>query len=88
MSTNLLLIVATVLLTASFLPLLVKIIKNKNSQGVSPVMMLMGSTQSLLFIIYDIYFERYIMVFPFLTIGLLFFISFIVIKRYAKQGEQ
>ncbi|STX50994.1 Uncharacterised protein [Legionella busanensis] len=87
MSTNLLLIIATILLILSFLPLLIKIIKNKNSQGVSPVMMLMGSTQSLLFIIYDIYFERYIMVFPFSAIGLLFFISFIVIRRYAKQGK-
>lgn len=88
MGINILLIIATILLTVSFLPLLVKIIKNKNSQGVSPVMMLMGSIQSLLFIIHDVYFERYIMIVPFLVIGLLFFVSFVVTKRYAKQGKR
>ncbi|WP_420844599.1 PQ-loop domain-containing transporter [Legionella cardiaca] len=72
MIANLMLLIATILLMVSFIPFIRKILRNKNSKGVSLTMMILGILQSLSFILHDIYFERYMMIIPFAVITIFF----------------
>ncbi|KKL66986.1 hypothetical protein LCGC14_2139480, partial [marine sediment metagenome] len=52
-------ILSSFILVFSFLPLLSKIRKNRSVSGLSLLMMTFGLAQSLYFITYNIYFERF-----------------------------
>ncbi|MBB1504824.1 PQ-loop repeat-containing protein [Pseudoalteromonas sp. SG41-1] len=58
-------ILSSFILVFSFLPLLNKIRKNRSVSGLSLLMMAFGVAQSVYFITYNLYFERFYMVLPF-----------------------
>lgn len=64
-------LISSFILAFSFWPLLNKIRKNRSVSGVSLVMMSFGVAQSTYFIAYNLYFERFYMVLPFVVTGML-----------------
>ncbi|MGB0948070.1 MAG: SemiSWEET family transporter, partial [Pseudoalteromonas marina] len=80
-------ILSSFILLFSFLPLLNKIRKNRSVSGLSLLMMTFGVAQSLYFITYNIYFERYFIALPFFVTGVLSGLILYFFARYnaAKQ---
>lgn len=80
-------ILSSFILLFSFLPLLNKIRKNRSVSGLSLLMMTFGVAQSLYFITYNIYFERYFIALPFFVTGVLSGLILYFFSRYnaAKQ---
>jgi uncharacterized protein with PQ loop repeat len=70
------------ILVFSFLPLLNKIRKNRSVSGVSLLMMTFGLSQSLYFITYNIYFERFYITLPFIVTGALSTLILYFFARY------
>lgn len=79
---SLLPVIAAVFLFAGFIPLLYRMIKNKHSKGASTWMVILGFLQCLFYVIHDVYFQRYAMIFPFLVLGFMYFLTFILILVY------
>lgn len=86
MNLNYLLYAASFFLMFSFFPLLLRIFKTKSSIGVSSSMMLLGLIQSLCFISYDVYFERYTMVIPFAILAVFFGLSLALTFIYRQEA--
>ncbi|WP_286936703.1 SemiSWEET family transporter, partial [Pseudoalteromonas sp. UBA6540] len=75
-------ILSAFILVFSFLPLLSKIRKNRSVSGLSLLMMTFGLAQSLYFITYNIYFERYFIALPFFVTGALSGLILYYFARY------
>lgn len=73
---------ASFFLFISFIPLVYRMVQTKSSEGVSFMMMVFGVIQSISFIIYDVYFERYSMVIPFTVLAFFFGGSLYLIRLY------
>lgn len=82
MNINHLLYAASFLLFISFVPLIRRMIKTKSSEGVSAWMLIFGLVQSISFITYDLYFQRYSMAIPFVILLFFFGISLVFVWRY------
>ncbi|TMP03286.1 hypothetical protein CWC11_14445 [Pseudoalteromonas sp. S3178] len=82
-------ILSSFILVFSFLPLLNKIRKNRSVSGLSLLMMTFGLAQSLYFITYNIYFERFYIALPFFVTGALSSLILYFFARYnAKKTER
>lgn len=81
-------VLSVFILTFSFLPLLKKIKKNRSVSGVSLLMMTFGVAQSVYFIIYNVFFERYYMALPFVVTGCLSGLILYYFARYNAQRSQ
>ncbi|MBQ4799926.1 PQ-loop repeat-containing protein [Pseudoalteromonas sp. MMG006] len=82
-------ILSAFILVFSFLPLLNKIRKNRSVSGLSLLMMTFGLAQSLYFIAYNIYFERFYIALPFFVTGALSSLILYFFARYnAKKTER
>lgn len=82
-------ILSSVILAFSFLPLLNKIRKNRSVSGLSLLMMSFGVAQSVYFITFNLYFERFYMVLPFVVTGCLSGLILYYFARYnAKKRER
>ncbi|MFY8326866.1 SemiSWEET family transporter [Pseudoalteromonas sp. ZZD1] len=82
-------ILSSFILVFSFLPLLNKIRKNRSVSGLSLLMMSFGVAQSVYFITYNLYFERFYMVLPFVVTGSLSGLILYYFARYnAKKRER
>ncbi|NMM40609.1 PQ-loop repeat-containing protein [Pseudoalteromonas arctica] len=82
-------ILSSFILVFSFLPLLNKIRKNRSVSGLSLLMMTFGVAQSIYFIAFNLFFERYYMVLPFVVTGCLSGLILYYFARYnAKTREQ
>ncbi|MEJ2912079.1 PQ-loop domain-containing transporter [Pseudoalteromonas sp. C12FD-1] len=82
-------ILSAFILVFSFLPLLSKIRKNRSVSGLSLLMMTFGLAQSLYFITYNIYFERYFIALPFFVTGALSGLILYYFARYnAAKAER
>ncbi|WP_283709715.1 PQ-loop domain-containing transporter [Pseudoalteromonas prydzensis] len=82
-------IISSFILAFSFFPLLKKIRKNRSVSGVSLLMMTFGVAQSTYFIAYNLYFERFYMVLPFVVTGMLSGLILYYFARYnAKTTER
>ncbi len=75
-------ILSSFILVFSFLPLLNKIRKNRSVSGLSLLMMTFGLAQSLYFITYNIYFERFYIALPFIVTGALSGLILYFFARY------
>lgn len=81
-------ILSSFILVFSFLPLLNKIRRNRSVSGVSLLMMSFGVAQSIYFIAFNVFFERYYMVLPFVVTGSLSGLILYYFARYnAKRRE-
>ncbi|MGS0537025.1 SemiSWEET family transporter [Pseudoalteromonas sp. SaAl2] len=82
-------VLSSFILVFSFLPLLNKIRKNRSVSGLSLLMMSFGVAQSVYFITYNLYFERFYMVLPFVVTGSLSGLILYYFARYnAKKRER
>lgn len=82
-------ILSSFILVFSFLPLLNKIRKNRSVSGLSLLMMSFGVAQSVYFITFNLYFERFYMVLPFVVTGCLSGLILYYFARYnAKKRER
>lgn len=81
-------ILSSFILVFSFLPLLNKIRKNRSVSGLSLLMMTFGVAQSTYFITYNVYFERFYMVLPFVVTGGLSGLILYYFARYNAKREQ
>ena len=82
-------ILSSFILVFSFLPLLNKIRKNRSVSGLSLLMMTFGVAQSVYFITFNLYFERFYMVLPFVVTGCLSGLILYYFARYnAKKRER
>ena len=64
-------IISSFILAFSFMPMLNKVRKNRSVSGLSLLMMSFGVAQSIYFIAFNLFFERYYMVLPFVVTGML-----------------
>ncbi|MEO2268910.1 PQ-loop domain-containing transporter [Pseudoalteromonas sp. YIC-656] len=76
------------ILAFSFLPMLKKIRKNRSVSGLSLLMMSFGVAQSAYFISFNIFFERYYMVLPFMVTGMLSGLILYYFIRYDASESQ
>ena len=82
-------ILSSFILVFSFLPLLNKVRKNRSVSGLSLLMMSFGVAQSVYFITFNLYFERFYMVLPFVVTGCLSGLILYYFARYnAKKRER
>ncbi|GEK08159.1 hypothetical protein HUZ36_16205 [Pseudoalteromonas sp. McH1-7] len=81
-------IVSSFVLVLSFIPLIGKIRKNRSASGVSLLMMSFGVAQSTYFIAYNVFFERFFMVLPFVVTGLLSALILYYFIRYNASTKQ
>jgi uncharacterized protein with PQ loop repeat len=82
-------ILSSFILVFSFLPLLNKVRKNRSVSGLSLLMMTFGVAQSVYFITFNLYFERFYMVLPFVVTGCLSGLILYYFARYnAKTTER
>ncbi|WP_105265482.1 PQ-loop domain-containing transporter [Pseudoalteromonas sp. T1lg76] len=79
---------ASLILAFSFLPMLNKIRRNRSVSGVSLLMMSFGVAQSLYFIAFNLFFERYAMVLPFVVTGMLSALILYYFIRYNASDSQ
>ncbi|MEM0515672.1 hypothetical protein WCN91_09665 [Pseudoalteromonas sp. YIC-827] len=81
-------LIASCILAFSFWPLLNKIRRNRSVSGVSMLMMSFGAAQSLYFIAFNLFFERYAMVLPFVVTGMLSALILYYFIRYNASDSQ
>ncbi|MCG9770187.1 PQ-loop repeat-containing protein [Pseudoalteromonas piscicida] len=81
-------IVSSFVLVLSFVPLIRKIRKNRSVSGVSLLMMSFGVAQSSYFIAYNVFFERFFMVLPFVVTGSLSALILYYFIRYNASSKQ
>ncbi len=81
-------IISCFILAFSFYPLLNKIRKNRSVSGVSLLMMSFGVAQSIYFITYNLYFQRFYMVLPFIVTGMLSGLILYYFVRYNAACQQ
>ncbi|WMO15422.1 SemiSWEET family transporter [Pseudoalteromonas piscicida] len=81
-------IVSSFVLVLSFVPLIRKIRKNRSVSGVSLLMMSFGVAQSSYFITYNVFFERFFMVLPFVVTGSLSALILYYFIRYNASSKQ
>ncbi|MEI8643836.1 PQ-loop domain-containing transporter [Pseudoalteromonas sp. Hal040] len=81
-------IISCFILAFSFYPLLNKIRKNRSVSGVSLLMMSFGVAQSVYFITYNLFFQRFYMVLPFVVTGMLSGVILYYFVRYNAERKQ
>ena len=81
-------IISCFILAFSFYPLLNKIRKNRSVSGVSLLMMSFGVAQSLYFITFNLFFQRFYMVLPFVVTGMLSGVILYYFVRYNAARKQ
>ncbi|MEI5639957.1 MULTISPECIES: PQ-loop repeat-containing protein [unclassified Pseudoalteromonas] len=81
-------IISSFILVFSFIPLIRKIRKNRSVSGLSLLMMSFGVAQSLYFIAYNVFFERFYMVLPFVVTGTLSSLILYYFVRYNASKQQ
>lgn len=80
-------LIAALLLFVSFIPFILKIIRNKTAAGASSTMLMFGFLQSISYVIYDIYFARYAMGMVFGILGTMFIISYCLVLIYGNKSN-
>ena len=81
-------IISCFILAFSFYPLLNKIRKNRSVSGVSLLMMSFGVAQSVYFITYNLFFQRFYMALPFIVTGTLSALILYYFARYNAARAQ
>ncbi|HCV01349.1 hypothetical protein L1264_19600 [Pseudoalteromonas sp. APAL1] len=85
---HLLPVISCFILAFSFYPLLNKIRKNRSVSGVSLLMMSFGVAQSVYFITYNLFFQRFYMALPFIVTGTLSALILYYFARYNAARAQ
>lgn len=81
-------VISCFILAFSFYPLLNKIRKNRSVSGVSLLMMSFGVAQSVYFITYNLFFQRFYMALPFIVTGTLSALILYYFARYNAARAQ
>jgi uncharacterized protein with PQ loop repeat len=81
-------VISCFILAFSFYPLLNKIRKNRSVSGVSLLMMSFGVAQSVYFITYNLFFQRFYMALPFIVTGTLSALILYYFARYNAARTQ
>ena len=81
-------IVSSLILVFSFWPLINKVRRNRSVSGLSLLMMSFGVAQSSYFIAYNLFFDRWFMVLPFLVTGVLSTLILYYFVRYNSDEKQ
>lgn len=81
-------ILSSLILAFSFIPLISKVRRNRSVSGLSLMMMSFGVAQSSYFIAYNVYFERFFMLLPFVVTGVLSSLILYYFVRYNATKEQ